>query len=173
MPHPKSNTLLSTSNPSSHADYGATAPPTNPLTQSTSKSSPVSRVEPKVWLANERTWLHWCRTGVLLGSFGIALVNCSPSLGARVMGLVYASIAIGTIGYGYHLYKKRIIMIKEKYSGHFDDIIAPVIIAISLFIAILVNFIFRVLDSQRQKSTEGIPKTPWVAAPASTKFPLH
>lgn len=37
----------------------------------------VEKIEPKVWFANERTWLNWSRTGVLLGTFGVALVNSS------------------------------------------------------------------------------------------------
>ncbi|POV95105.1 hypothetical protein PSHT_15847 [Puccinia striiformis] len=145
--------------------------PVPAATPSTSKPPTASRIEPKVWLANERTWLNWCRTGVLLGSFGVALINSSPSLGARVMGVVYAAIAIGTIGYGHYLYKKRIRLIKERYSGHFDDVIAPLIISGSLFLAILVNFILRAIDNERHKNSDDIPKAPWIAAPASNRFP--
>ncbi|PLW16350.1 hypothetical protein PCANC_06099 [Puccinia coronata f. sp. avenae] len=153
------------------ADYGATASPVPVPVPSSSKPSSGSRIEPKVWLANERTWLNWCRTGVLLGSFGVALINSSPSLGARAMGVIYATIAIGTIGYGHFLYKKRIRLIKEKYAGHFDDVIAPLIISGSLFLAILVNFILRAIDNERHKPSNDVPKVPWIAAPASTKFP--
>ncbi|KAA1107816.1 hypothetical protein PGTUg99_023332 [Puccinia graminis f. sp. tritici] len=160
----------SSTNPTT-TDYGATAAPAPAATPSSSKPPSASRIEPKVWLANERTWLNWCRTGVLLGSFGVALINSSPSLGARAMGVVYAAIAIGTIGYGHHLYKKRIRLIKEKYSGHFDDVIAPLIISGSLFTAILVNFILRAIDNERHKPSNDSPKAPWIAAPASTRFP--
>jgi hypothetical protein len=43
------------------------------------------------------------------------------------MGVIYATIAIGTIGYGHFLYKKRIRLIKEKYAGHFGrpDVSSP------------------------------------------------
>jgi uncharacterized membrane protein YidH (DUF202 family) len=61
------------------ADYGATASPVPVPVPSSSKPPSGSRIEPKVWLANERTWLNWCRTGVLLGSFGVALINSSVS----------------------------------------------------------------------------------------------
>ncbi|EGG10552.1 uncharacterized protein MELLADRAFT_29830, partial [Melampsora larici-populina 98AG31] len=102
-----------------------------------------SKIEPKVWFANERTWLNWCRTGLLLGTFGIALVNCSPSTGARLLGVVYTAIAVATISYGWIVYQKRIRMIKDKFPGHFDELLAPVFIACALFLAILLNFVFR------------------------------
>ncbi|KAH9815001.1 hypothetical protein DFH28DRAFT_288710 [Melampsora americana] len=117
--------------------------------QTIPKPKPIvnpSRIEPKVWFANERTWLNWCRTGLLLGTFGIALVNCSPSTGARLLGVVYTLIAVGTISYGWIVYQKRIRMIKDKFPGHFDELLAPILIALALFLAILLNFIFRAID---------------------------
>ncbi|MBW0540716.1 hypothetical protein O181_080431 [Austropuccinia psidii MF-1] len=128
------------------ADYGATSQPSAP---GTSKSSNLTKIEPKVWLANERTWLHWCRTGVLLGTFGVALVNCSPSLGARIMGGLYSALAIGIISYGYWLYRRRMELIKKRHSGHFDAVFAPLIIASLLFMAILLNFALRIADKER------------------------
>ncbi|KAI8453562.1 hypothetical protein BY996DRAFT_4533953, partial [Phakopsora pachyrhizi] len=102
-----------------------------------------SRIEPKVWLANERTWLNWCRTGLLIGSFGLTLINASPSKGSRLIGLIYCIISIGTITYGWYLYQRRLRLISKKFSGHFDEIFVPIVISSSLFLAISINFIFR------------------------------
>lgn len=66
-------------------NYGATSSSSNqPVPKSKASTNP-SKIEPKVWLANERTWLNWCRTGLLLGTFGIALVNCSVSFRLSVV----------------------------------------------------------------------------------------
>ncbi|KAG0141862.1 hypothetical protein CROQUDRAFT_67879 [Cronartium quercuum f. sp. fusiforme G11] len=130
-------------------NYGSTTATNN--NQITSKSNQIpSKIEPKVWLANERTWLNWCRTGLLLGSFGVALVNGSPSIGARILGVIYSIIALVTISYGWKVYQKRIKMIQDRFPGHFDELLAPVLIATALFIAILLNFIFRAIDRLAQ-----------------------
>ncbi|KNZ59724.1 hypothetical protein VP01_1674g2 [Puccinia sorghi] len=167
-PPPTTTTMTSGAAP---MDYGATGGASGTSSAGGKAGTSGPRIEPKVWLANERTWLNWCRTGVLLGTFGVALINSSPSAGARLMGSVYAAIAVGTISYGLHLYTKRNRLISQKYAGHFDEVLAPLVISGSLFLAILVNFVLRAVDNERHKPTNDLPKTPWIAAPASAKFP--
>ena len=57
------------------------------------KPPAVSKVEPKVFLASERTFFSWIRVSLLLGSFGLALFNSGDGLG-RAMGLTYAGISL-------------------------------------------------------------------------------
>ncbi|POV94130.1 hypothetical protein PSHT_16416 [Puccinia striiformis] len=109
------------------ADYGATAAPYL-LPHPTSKPPTASRIEPKVWLANERTWLNWV---------GLASVR----------------------------------LVRSRTYQFINDVIAPLIISGSLFLAILVNFILRAIDNERHKNSDDIPKAPWIAAPASNRFP--
>lgn len=61
--------------------------------QAQAQAKAASKVEPKVYLASERTFFSWIRVSLLLGSFGLALFNGGDSMG-RVMGLVYAGISI-------------------------------------------------------------------------------
>ena len=61
--------------------------------QAQAQAKTASKVEPKVYLASERTFFSWIRVSLLLGSFGLALFNGGDSMG-RIMGLIYAGISI-------------------------------------------------------------------------------
>jgi uncharacterized membrane protein YidH (DUF202 family) len=39
------------------------------------------RVEPKVFFANERTFLHWTKVSVMISTLGLALLHAPPSAG--------------------------------------------------------------------------------------------
>lgn len=130
--------------------------------------SPV-RVEAKVWLANERTWISWLHVSLLIGSFALALFNSAsffshhhPDLPedptspkhprknralepqtVRYFGVVYAGIAILTLAWGLGNYLRRVYLIKNKFAGSFDDLIGPPLICAALFVAVLLNFIAR------------------------------
>ncbi|KAF8338423.1 hypothetical protein F5887DRAFT_1077927 [Amanita rubescens] len=108
-------------------------------------ATPV-KVEPKVWFANERTWISWLSNSVILASFSVALFNASKDEIAKRFAYVYALISVGVLIYGYVLYQYRITMILRRDPGHFDAHVGPIIISIALFVAILANFIIRVRE---------------------------
>ncbi|KAH8117788.1 hypothetical protein DFH11DRAFT_1723811 [Phellopilus nigrolimitatus] len=111
------------------------------------------KVEGKVWLANERTWISYLNIGVLLGTLALALFNASEDSVARKFAYVYALISVGVLVYGWAVYQKRITMIRRRDPGHFDQIAGPVIISALLFFAVLANFIIRVREMRRK----GVP----------------
>ncbi|CAO1639404.1 unnamed protein product [Sympodiomycopsis kandeliae] len=149
--------------------YGSTSNRRRNVPKPPTVKSPV-RVEAKVWLANERTWISWLHISLLIGSFALALFNSAdffshhhPDLPEdptkprhpkrnnalepstiRVFGLVYAGIAILTLSWGLGNYLRRLHLIKTKYAGSFDDLIGPPLICVALFLAVLLNFIVRV-----------------------------
>ncbi|EPQ31046.1 uncharacterized protein PFL1_01235 [Pseudozyma flocculosa PF-1] len=152
--------------------YGATeAGPSGEARRRIPKPKKVitqSKVEAKVWFANERTWISWLRVSILIGSFALALFNSStffndhhhPS-GApqypspttiKTFGTVYAAIAVLTLLWGLYSYQRRVTLIKQKWPGDFDDLVGPPLICAVLFVAVLLNFIVRVqqhnLESQ-------------------------
>lgn len=121
-----------------------------------------SKVEAKVWFANERTWISWLRVSILIGSFALALFNSDAffqhhnhhhpgghdkylsSGSIKAFGAIYAAIAVLTLFWGLYSYQRRVTLIKTKYPGNFDDLIGPPFICAALFIAVLFNFIIRV-----------------------------
>ncbi|KAI0822523.1 hypothetical protein BC628DRAFT_1388935 [Trametes gibbosa] len=104
------------------------------------------KVEGKVWFANERTWIAYLQTSVLVGTLALALFNASKDEIARNLAYAYAGLSVAVLVYGYIVYQHRITMIRRRDPGHFDQIIGPVLISAFLFCAVLVNFVLRVRE---------------------------
>ncbi|KZW02904.1 hypothetical protein EXIGLDRAFT_376448 [Exidia glandulosa HHB12029] len=111
------------------------------------KTTPYDKVEPKVWLANERTWIAYLNIAVLVGTMALVLFNASHDALTRYMAYAYAMISVGILAYGYAVYQKRVTMIQRKDPGHFDQILGPVLICVLLFVAILTNFLVRLREA--------------------------
>ncbi|RUP46886.1 hypothetical protein BC936DRAFT_146410 [Jimgerdemannia flammicorona] len=96
------------------------------------------RVEPKVFFANERTFLSWMGVAGLLGSFSIALFNAGDTVG-RISGIMYTLVSITTLVYGWGLYQRRREMIIRREAGPYDDLIGPTVICVAIFFAVGLN----------------------------------
>ncbi|CUA76062.1 hypothetical protein RSOLAG22IIIB_02069 [Rhizoctonia solani] len=104
------------------------------------------KVETKVWLANERTWVSYLNMGVLLSTLSLALFNASNDAISLIFAYIYAVISVAVMVYGYVIYQRRITRIRKRDPGHFDQIVGPVLICAALFFAVLSNFIIRVRE---------------------------
>ncbi|CAD6567153.1 MAG: hypothetical protein CYPHOPRED_001461 [Cyphobasidiales sp. Tagirdzhanova-0007] len=138
--------------------YGATSSDAAPPSKQT--APPVTKVEPKVFLASERTFFSWLRVSLLLGSFALALFNGGDKLG-RSMGLVYAVISLASVAYSWAMFQRRSHRIRTTYAGNHDELYGPVIICVLLFAAVLANFILRIKHHDGKLKS---PKSPWLAA---------
>lgn len=127
--------------------YGATSDQRRFVVPKPPKVKGPVRVEAKVWLANERTWISWLHVSLLIGSFALALFNSAsffshhhPDLPEdptkpkhpkhnralepgtiKTFGMVYAGIAVLTLAWGLGNYLRRVHLIKTKYSGSFGE----------------------------------------------------
>jgi len=82
------------------------------------KSKEAPRVEPKVYLANERTFFAWLRFSVLLGTFALALFNAGGDEPVgRFCGLLYSLISVSVLFYALIRFHQRTVMIKSSYGG--------------------------------------------------------
>ena len=108
-------------------------------------STPVN-VEPKVWLANQRTFLKWAHVSVLLATLSIGLYNAAgeKNLLAKTLGIVYTGIAIFTAGWGYWTYIERSKMIRMRSGKDFDRKLGPVVVCVALATTLVLNFVFKV-----------------------------
>ena len=104
------------------------------------------RVEPKVWLANQRTFVKWQHIAVLLGSLSLGLYNAAGESNnvARGLAVAYTLIAAFAGAWGWLQYVVRSRMIQERSGKDFDNIIGPIIICIGLVVALCLNFSFKV-----------------------------
>ncbi|KAI9673514.1 MAG: Phosphate metabolism transcription protein [Trizodia sp. TS-e1964] len=108
-------------------------------------SGPV-KVEPKVWLANQRTFVKWQHISVLLASLSLGLYNAAGESNtiARGLAVVYTLIALFAGGWGYWLYITRSRMIQERSGKDFDSILGPIVVCVGLSAALCLNFGFKV-----------------------------
>jgi hypothetical protein len=100
------------------------------------------KVEPKVWLANQRTFVKWQHITILLATLSLGLYNAAGpenNIG-RSLGVAYTVIAIFSGFWGWSIYMYRSDLIRKRSPKDFDVRIGPVIICVSLMIALIVNF---------------------------------
>ncbi|KAL9090270.1 MAG: hypothetical protein Q9159_002075 [Coniocarpon cinnabarinum] len=104
------------------------------------------KVEAKVWLANQRTFIKWQHVGVLLSTFSLGLYNAAgeDNTTARNLGIIYTLIGIFTALWGYGMYIRRSRLIQQRSGKDFDNVIGPVIVCLALVVALVLNFSIKV-----------------------------
>ncbi|KAJ9071295.1 hypothetical protein DSO57_1038318 [Entomophthora muscae] len=97
------------------------------------------RVEPKVFFANERTFLSWLNFALVLGALAIALVNTGNWVGI-ISGLLFIAIALIVMVYALLIFQWRAEKIRNREPGPYDDRVGPIILVSCIFIAVTINF---------------------------------
>lgn len=107
-------------------------------------SGPV-KVEAKVWLANQRTFVKWQHISVLLASLSLGLYNAAgvDNNVARILGVVYTAFAVFAGAWGLGVYQWRSRLIMERSGKDFDNMIGPFVVCIGLAAALALNFAFK------------------------------
>ncbi|KAM0751653.1 putative VTC1-protein [Meredithblackwellia eburnea MCA 4105] len=100
------------------------------------------RVEPKVFFANERTFLSWLNFTVVLGGLAVGLLNFGDRVGKISAGM-FTVVAMSIMIYALVTYHWRANAIRKRGSGPYDDRLGPTVLCIALLAAIIVNFILR------------------------------
>ncbi|KAI0181445.1 SPX-domain-containing protein [Hypoxylon sp. FL1284] len=107
------------------------------------KNAGPLQVEPKVWLANERTFLKWQHICVLLGSLAISLYTAAgDNVVAECMGVAYVAIAVMAGAWGYAMLRRRRDMIVERSGKDFDNMVGPLAVSAALMLALVLNLVF-------------------------------
>jgi len=104
------------------------------------------KVEAKVWLANQRTFIKWQHVSVLLASLSVGLYNAAGQDNdvARALALVYTIVAVLTAAWGYGIYMWRVDLIQRRSGKDFDAITGPIVVCVGLIVALVLNFVFKV-----------------------------
>jgi SPX domain protein involved in polyphosphate accumulation/uncharacterized membrane protein YidH (DUF202 family) len=97
------------------------------------------RIEPKVYFANERTFLSWLEIGILLGAIAGGLLNFGGDLAVQA-SVGFFIVALFTVVYSIWLYIWRVLQIRSKRAVRYDDRVGPTAICIALAAATGVNF---------------------------------
>ncbi|KAI5955220.1 VTC4 [Candida jiufengensis] len=103
------------------------------------------RIEPKVYFANERTFLSWISIGMLLGFTATTLLNYGTN-SALTASIGFFITALFTLSYAIYRYIWRVINIREKNPVAYGDKIGPNMICLFLFLSTFTTFIFKFLE---------------------------
>ncbi|KAK4509901.1 uncharacterized protein ATC70_007205 [Mucor velutinosus] len=100
------------------------------------------RVEPKVFFANERTFIAWLQFCALLLTVALNLLNFGDTI-SRTVGGIFIGLSAGIAIYALYRFEKRAWMINRRVDGRYDDIWGPAVLCLLLVIALVVNFYLR------------------------------
>lgn len=135
--------------------YKHTTMSSAPLLQRTpgKKIALPTRVEPKVFFANERTFLSWLNFTVMLGGLGVGLLNFGDKVG-RISAGLFTVVAMGTMIYALVTYHWRAAAIRRRGSGPYDDRLGPTLLCFFLLLAVIINFILRLKYNDKVSTSD-------------------
>lgn len=104
------------------------------------------RIEPKVYFATERTYLHWLSIGMILGATAMALLNYGRKSSVTASIGFFIS-ALFVLSYSTYTYVWRVLMIREKKPVDYADKFGPNIICALIAAATFTTFVFKFFES--------------------------
>lgn len=99
------------------------------------------RVEPKVFFANERTFLSWLHFSIFIGGLGTAMMGLGDQR-AVYSGLVFMGVSLLFAIYALYLYFWRAKMIRRRSAGPYDDFFGPAVLVVVFICAMLLSIYF-------------------------------
>ncbi|KAL2138093.1 hypothetical protein VTI28DRAFT_7483 [Corynascus sepedonium] len=112
------------------------------------KNAGPLQIEPKVWLANERTFLRWQHICVLLGGLAVSLYSAGGGRSgggdrlAQAVGAGLVGVAVFAGCWSYWAVIRRREMIVQRSGKDFDFLFGPLVVSLALGVALVVNFVF-------------------------------
>jgi SPX domain protein involved in polyphosphate accumulation/uncharacterized membrane protein YidH (DUF202 family) len=100
------------------------------------------RIEPKVFFANERTFLSWVQFSIFLGGVGTAMIGLGNTH-AYLIGVMLIAVAAIFSFYALYLFHFRAARIRIKDPGPYEDLMGPSILTGIFIIVMLLAFIFK------------------------------
>jgi len=106
------------------------------------RSAPV-KIDPKVFFANERTFLAWLHVSVILAGASVAIVAFTDSHASSpgaLYGVILLPVSIAFILYAMIQYTRRASMIRRKSPGPYVDVAGPTALTVILMLSIVTQF---------------------------------
>ena len=106
----------------------------------------IQKIEPKVFFANERTFLHWLHHGVILASIASGILAFSEKSGetwGEWYALALLPISLGFCIYAMHIFLWRADRIKTRIPGRWDDPYGPIYLGTCVALVLFINFVVK------------------------------
>lgn len=98
------------------------------------------RIEPKVFFANERTFLTWFQSALFVSSIGIAIISSDPA--SRTTGGILLTIGALLIFYAIFTYTQRGSSLLRRVGNGYHDPIGPPVLGVTVVSVFFVAFLF-------------------------------
>lgn len=121
------------------------------------KNAGPLKIEPKVWLANERTFNRWLHVTTLLSTLTFIIYSSTSRANsyelATALAYVYFALTLFSGVWGYYIFMKRRTIIMERSDKHLDNVVGPLIVAVGLIGGLIVNFVYGFRSLAQQQKT--------------------
>lgn len=112
-------------------------------TKTKKKKNLVVKIEPKVFFANERTFISWLQFCALLLTVALNLLNFGDQI-SRICGALFLTISAALAPYALARFQYRAWQLRTpNYKGRFDDIYGPAVLCVLIVAALIINFWLR------------------------------
>jgi uncharacterized membrane protein YidH (DUF202 family) len=116
-------------------------------------------VEPKVFFANERTFLSWLNFTIILGGLAVGLLNFGDRIG-QISAAIFTVIAMLAMLYALFTFHWRARSIRQRGQAGFDDRYGPTVLAFVLLAAVVVNLVLRLGNFGNGSGAGDLPRRP-------------
>lgn len=124
----------------------------------------AQKVEPKLFLANERTFIKWLHMAVILTSISIGILAFSASDSqSHYYAIILLPVALLFVFYAIGTFVWRSRLIRTRSSERWDDPMGPVVLTALLILALTAQFVLKV----REVFTNGVGAVPAAVAPVA------
>lgn len=117
------------------------------------------RIEPRAFMANERTLLQWTHISALLSAIATAVFAHADTTPMRSVGLLLGLPAVLFVFYAASMYFRRLRGLRLRTLDSFDDRTGPLLMLLTMVSAVLVNL---GLGLWRHFSVGGMPSDTYV-----------
>jgi uncharacterized membrane protein YidH (DUF202 family) len=113
------------------------------------------RIEPKVSLATERTFLSWLEFSIIIGSIAATLLNFGDAISVY-SAIAFTAVACISLFYSLVLYLWRVDKTRKRRAVVYHDKWGPSVLCIMLLAAVMVNVGLRLGSGKKDVGLKGI-----------------
>ena len=109
------------------------------------------KVEPKLFFANERTFIHWLNMAVTISSLGAAVLAFSPEdTVSELYGIILMPVSLLFALYALNTYITRSAKIRTREPTRWDDPLGPVLLGSIFTLALTAQFLIKLAHVLKQ-----------------------